>query len=68
MQVDYEFMKNSYKCIKEETCDKCSAHSDQMVLGKERTVNNVIYFCPSPVKKQVVKRGATNAQKGKKKK
>ena len=48
MQVDFQFMKTSYACIKDATCDKCPTHTDQIVFGKSRPINNTIYFCPAP--------------------
>jgi hypothetical protein len=48
MAIDFEFMKTSYDCIKETTCDKCPIHTDQIVVSHKRSMNNDIYFCPNP--------------------
>ena len=64
MQVDYQFMKTSYACIKEVACDACPVHTDQAVFGKGRAINNTIYFCPAPeVKVEKVGSGAWKKSK-----
>lgn len=52
MNVDFGFMKESYKCIKKATCDACTTHTTQMVFGSGRAINNKIFFCPAPELKQ----------------
>ncbi len=67
MSVDYEFMKSSYECIKDVTCDKCDVHTSQKIMSTKRHSNNAVYFCPAP-EKTAVKKGLSKAQRGKDKK
>lgn len=64
MATDFEFMKTSYQCIKNATCDKCTTHTDQIVFSSARSVNNKVFFCPAPELK-VEKVGSGAWKKGK---
>lgn len=68
MNIDFDFMKSTYECVKEASCGDCDVHTDQVVMGKSRTVANLLFFCPSPEKKVAKKSGLSRAQKGKAKK
>ncbi len=65
MQIDFEFMKGSYACIKNATCDKCDVHTDQIVVSAGRSLNNKVFFCPSPERKAAAKVGSGAWKKSK---
>ena len=58
------FHENIYECIKDAGCEKCGAHTQQLVMSSQRSSNNMVYFCPTPEIK-INKRASSAADRGK---